>query len=103
MNLQRNLREKLIELPKEERALALENSIERYARKILALGPEIEVDQNASFADLGFDSVTAYHLAERISEAFGDGYELAPTKVFEHPSIHKLSQFIGNDLNIEGF
>ncbi|MFD0415268.1 type I polyketide synthase [Streptomyces sp. NPDC127108] len=82
-------RRRLAELPDggKER-LALETVCE-HAAAVLNLASPGDVDVTRAFTDLGFVSLTAMELRNRLTTA--TGVRLSPAAVFDHPTAEKLS------------
>ncbi|WP_425472671.1 SDR family NAD(P)-dependent oxidoreductase [Streptomyces sedi] len=78
------LRERLSALPPAERNSALVDLVCTQVASVLALpGPEA-VDERRAFTELGFDSLTAIDLRNRLNTA--TGLRLPATLVFDHPT-----------------
>ncbi|MBQ1074917.1 SDR family NAD(P)-dependent oxidoreductase [Micromonospora sp. C31] len=62
-----------------------------------ALGrPRGDVTPDGAFADLGFDSLTALELAERLSEA--SGLQLSGTLAFDYPNPSALARYLAEQV-----
>ncbi|MFJ6181685.1 SDR family NAD(P)-dependent oxidoreductase [Streptomyces sp. NPDC092295] len=78
------LRDRLAALPKSERTSALVDLVCAHVAAVLALpGPEA-VDERRAFTELGFDSLTAVDLRNRLNAA--TGLRLPATLIFDHPN-----------------
>ncbi|WP_053161065.1 type I polyketide synthase [Streptomyces caatingaensis] len=93
-------RRHLAALPEaERRRLALETVCE-HAATVLNLASAADVDATKPFTDLGFVSMTAMELRNRLDTA--TGVRLSPAAAFDHPtpeklSAHLLSHLAGTD------
>lgn len=54
-----------------------------------------EIDPNSEFNEFGFDSISLTDLANQLNRKFL--LELAPTLFFEHPTINRLLDYLGNE------
>ncbi|MEU9507489.1 type I polyketide synthase, partial [Micromonospora sp. NPDC048170] len=59
--------------------------------------PRGDVTPDGAFADLGFDSLTALELADRLSEA--SGLQLSGTLAFDHPSPAALAEYLAGQVS----
>ncbi|WP_371244705.1 acyl carrier protein, partial [Streptomyces pimonensis] len=76
--------ERLAALPKTERTPALVDLVCTHIAAVLALpGPEA-VDERRAFTELGFDSLTAIDLRNRLNTA--TGLRLPATLIFDYPT-----------------
>ncbi|MEV0878953.1 SDR family NAD(P)-dependent oxidoreductase [Micromonospora echinofusca] len=63
-----------------------------------ALGrPRGDVTPDGAFADLGFDSLTALELADRLSEA--SGLQLSGTLAFDYPNPQALAEYLATQVD----
>ena len=67
-------------------------TVRAHVAKVLAHGGATEIDADRPFIDLGFDSLTAVELRNRLNTE--SGLQLPPTLVFDHPTITALSGFL---------
>ncbi|SFE89485.1 Acyl transferase domain-containing protein [Actinacidiphila alni] len=69
--------------------LAVVTAVRRHVAAVLAHGAPDSLDPDLPFIDLGFDSLTAVELRNRLQA--DSGLDLAPTLVFDHPTIGALA------------
>src|SRR4051812_39393679 len=69
--------------------IALLNFIRDAAADILGYDSAAEIDPDASFADIGFESLAAVELAARLSDEVG--FEVPLTAGFDHPTPRALA------------
>ncbi|MEV4434433.1 type I polyketide synthase [Streptomyces sp. NPDC049585] len=92
------LRERLLALPAAERAPAVVGLVRTHVAAVLGYADAAAVEADKKFRDLGFDSLTAIELPNRLSLA--TGVALPATAVFDHPTArvladHLLAELIG--------
>ncbi|MDX3233943.1 SDR family NAD(P)-dependent oxidoreductase [Streptomyces sp. ME19-01-6] len=94
------LRERLTGLPgTTERTDALLELVCTHTAAVLGHDAAATIDAGDEFRELGFDSLTAVELRNRLSAV--TGLRLATTLVFDHPSPGALARHMGEQLDIE--
>ncbi|MFD7923608.1 type I polyketide synthase [Streptomyces sp. NPDC059740] len=84
-----DLTRRLAELPPTRREDALVDLVRAEAARVLDHTGSEDIDPERAFRDLGFDSLTAIELRNRLAAA--TGAKLPSTVVFEHPTAHALA------------
>ncbi|AOS63999.1 type I polyketide synthase [Actinoalloteichus hymeniacidonis] len=79
----------LAQLSENERGPALADAIRAEAVLVLGRAQEDAASDDTTFRDLGFDSLTALELRNRLATT--TGVRLAPTVVFDHPTSEELA------------
>ncbi len=87
---------RIIGHPLPERLAALRELVRVHASAVLGLGPAEPIDADRAFSDLGFDSLTAVELRNRLSAA--TGMQLTSTLVFDHPTMTELAAYLHDAL-----
>nr|WP_166020646.1 type I polyketide synthase [Streptomyces chilikensis] len=90
------LRDQLAALSPADRSAHLVRRVSEAAAAVLGHGDTTEIRPDRAFRDLGFDSLTAVDLRNRLARELG--IALPSTLVFDHPSPVALARFVESEL-----
>jgi len=87
-------------LPAAEQDRAILELVRTHAAAVLGYGSPDDVDRDARFLDLGFDSLASVDLRNRLANA--TGVRLPATVVFDHPTANALATCLKNEVAQQG-
>ncbi|MER6790276.1 phosphopantetheine-binding protein, partial [Streptomyces sp. NPDC000658] len=90
------LRSRLAGLTEPEQQALLLALVRGEAAQVLAHGSTAEITPTRPFKELGFDSLTAMELRNRLSKA--TGLRLPATLVFDHPNAQRITELLTTEL-----
>ncbi|MEV5880053.1 SDR family NAD(P)-dependent oxidoreductase [Streptomyces sp. NPDC052101] len=90
------LADRLAALPADLRSDALVDVVREHAAVVLGHASPTDIGAAQSFSDLGFDSLTAVELRNRLAGL--TGVRLPTTLVFDYPNPQVLADFLGSEL-----
>jgi acyl transferase domain-containing protein/acyl carrier protein len=90
------LRRDLADRPEHERAEAVVELVRTHAAAVLGYSVAADVDTDRAFRDLGFDSLSAVELRDRLGAA--TGLPLPATAVFDYPTPAVLARWLLGEL-----
>ncbi len=95
-----SLARRLAEVPESEWDAVVLELVRGEAAAVLGRGSAAEVDPELAFKDLGFDSLGALELRNRLMQA--TGLRLPATLVFDHPNCEAVAKFLRSRVEVRG-
>ncbi|KAA1245370.1 SDR family NAD(P)-dependent oxidoreductase, partial [Mycobacterium simiae] len=83
-------------LSPEQRHRELADIVSTHAATVLGHPSAVDIDAHKAFQDLGFDSLTAVELRNRLKAA--TGLTLSPTLIFDYPTPAALGEYLASQL-----
>ncbi|MFF8212078.1 beta-ketoacyl synthase N-terminal-like domain-containing protein, partial [Streptomyces griseus] len=93
-------RRRLNRLSRSEALSAVSDEIRGEVASVLGFGSVVDVPVGLAFREMGFDSLTAVELRNRLGVLFG--VRLSATVVFDYPSVGALAEFVCGLVRVEG-
>jgi acyl carrier protein len=82
----------VLSLPDNDRVKLLRQTVRQHAAAVLGYADPSEVRPDATFQDIGFDSIAVVGIGRRLTEA--TGVRVPATAVFDHPTPDALARFL---------
>ncbi|MGC0421414.1 SDR family NAD(P)-dependent oxidoreductase [Embleya sp. AB8] len=93
----RSLADRLAALPRRERHEQVADLVRTEVAAVLGFGAGERIGESVPFRDLGFDSLTAVELRNRLAEV--TGLRLSPGVVFDYPTVSALAEYVLSELS----
>jgi polyketide synthase 7 len=85
-------------LSAEQRHRELVDMVSTNAATVLGHSGTVDIDAHKAFQDLGFDSLSAVELRNRLKST--TGLTLSPTLIFDYPTPDALAEYISSQINL---
>ena len=82
----------LLQLSGSARQELLHRSISELLHQVLGSNDALDADR--PLVEMGLDSLMAVELSTGLQEMLGDGFQIAPTMLFDHPSLNAITEFV---------
>jgi acyl transferase domain-containing protein/NADP-dependent 3-hydroxy acid dehydrogenase YdfG len=93
-----SFRERLQAAPSADRPALLFDQVHEQVARVIGLRAGEAIDPRQPLNDLGVDSLMAVELRNRLGVALGLTRALPATLVFDHPTLHALTDYLGREL-----